>query len=158
MYRRILVPLDGSPSAESILPFAETLARSFEAEILLVRVIEPVDAAAALATGDVDEAERLRGCQMAARQYLDACAERLAAAGHAVRARVALGAPAPEIVAITEAEKADVIAMTTHGRVGMRRLVYGSVAEAVVRAATVPVLILRMPVATAAPAEEERLS
>jgi nucleotide-binding universal stress UspA family protein len=146
MYRRVLVPLDGSELAEAILPFAEQIAGPLDAELLLVRVVEPIVAAVGLATGDVGGVDALLHHQMAAKRYLREIAERLAARGLKVRTVAALGVPATEILAMVEAEKADLVAMTTHGRSGVRRLLFGSVAQEVLRATSVPVLLFRMPV------------
>jgi len=156
MYQRVLVPLDGSDVAETILPFVEKVAGPLDAEVLLLRVVEPIAAAVGLASGEVGAADRLLEHRMAARRYLQALAERFAARGLRVRTRAALGVPATEIVATAEAERADLIAMTTHGRSGVRRLVFGSVAEEVLRAAAVPVLLFRMPAGRPTPVEEAR--
>jgi nucleotide-binding universal stress UspA family protein len=145
MYRRVLIPLDGSELAEGILPFAENLAGPLDAELLLVRVVEPIATAVALASGDVGGADMLLHHQLAAKRYLEEWAERLAAKGLQVRTLAGLGFPATKIVEMAEAEKADLIAMTTHGRSGVRRLVFGSVADEVLRTAGVPVLLFRMP-------------
>ncbi len=145
MYRRVLIPLDGSEVAESVLPFAEQIAGPLDAEVLLVRVVEPIVTAVALASGEVGGADALVHHQLAAKRYLEDLAERLTAKGLRARTLAALGVPAVEIVAIAEAEKADLIAMTTHGRSGIRRFVFGSVAQEVLRAASVPVLLFRMP-------------
>ena len=80
---------------------------------------------------------------MAAREYLGGIADRLAARGRHIHIRTALGSAAAAIVTTAQAEKADLIAMTTHGRGGIRRLVFGSVAEEVLRTAPVPVLLFR---------------
>jgi nucleotide-binding universal stress UspA family protein len=151
MYERIVVPLDGSDGAETVLPFAEKIAGPLDAELVLVRVVEPIATAVALGSGEVGGLDALLYHQTEAKRYLAEMAERLTAKGLRVRTLVALGAPVGEIVAAAEAENADLIAMTTHGRTGVRRLVFGSVAEGVLRAAAVPLLMFRMP-APAAPA------
>lgn len=145
MYERVLVPLDGSAVAEAILPFVERIAGPLDAQVLLVRVVEPIVAAVALASGEVGGADTLLHQQLAAKRYLEGLADRLAAKGLRVRTVAALGTPATELIALAGAEKADLIAMTTHGRSGVRRLLFGSVAEQVLRGASVPVLLFRMP-------------
>jgi nucleotide-binding universal stress UspA family protein len=71
------------------------------------------------------------------------------------RAVLGLGTPASEIVETAKAERADLIAMTTHGRTGLRRAIFGSVAAAVLRDAAIPVLVIRKPAAAAVPASAE---
>lgn len=154
MYERVLVPLDGSRLAEAVLPFAEKIAGPLDAEILLVRVVEPIPGAVALASGETGSAEALLHDQMAAKWYLSDLAERLGQRGLRVRTFVPLGVPDTEIVAVADAEKADLIAMTTHGRSGLGRLVFGSVAEAVLRAASVPVLMFKASAKATAPTVE----
>jgi nucleotide-binding universal stress UspA family protein len=78
-----------------------------------------------------------------ARQYLAPLADRLAARGVRVRADVRRGDPVREIVAAAGEIDADLIAMTTHGRSGLRRLLFGSVAEEVLRQAEIPVFLMR---------------
>jgi nucleotide-binding universal stress UspA family protein len=158
MYERVLVPLDGSEGAEAILPFAEKIAGPFDAEVVLVRVVEPIVAAIPLGSGEVGGIDALIAHQTDAKGYLAEMAERLTAKGLRVRTLTALGSPVTEIVTAAEAENADLIAMTTHGRSGVRKLLYGSVAEGVLRAAAVPVLMFKMPVAIAAPAAGGRRS
>jgi nucleotide-binding universal stress UspA family protein len=145
MYERLLIPLDGSEFAEAILPFAEQIAGAVDAEVLLLGVVEPISAITGLATGPVDRADTLVLRQLDARKYLTETARRLEAKGLRVRTLLGLGMPADEIVESAKAERAQLIAMTTHGRSGLRRAVFGSVAERVLRGASVPVLMIRMP-------------
>jgi nucleotide-binding universal stress UspA family protein len=154
MYERVLIPLDGSEPAEAILPFAEQIAGPLDAELLLVRVVEPLSPIAALGTAEVVAADALFFQQAKAKRYLEDVAERLADKGLRVRTVLGLGGPAGEIVATAQAQKADLIAMTTHGRSGLGRVVFGSVAEAVLRSAAVPVLLFRMTAKSAAPPAE----
>jgi nucleotide-binding universal stress UspA family protein len=126
MIRRILVPLDGSTVAASILPFVAATARLTGAAVTLLRVL-PATAA------DLDE--RL------AREDLATAAARLADHGLTAAAQVARGQPAEQIARFGHDH--DVIAMATHGRSGVGRLVRGSVADAVLRATRVPVLLVR---------------
>jgi nucleotide-binding universal stress UspA family protein len=153
MYERVLIPVDGSELAEAILPFAERIAGPADAEIVLLGVVEPPSPLGGLATGGVDGAEALSLRQLEVRKYLAGVATRLEARGLRVRTRLALGTPAAEIAETARAERADLIAMTTHGRSGLRRAVFGSVAEQVLRSAPVPVLMIRMPAPVPAPEE-----
>lgn len=152
MYERVLVPLDGSELAEAILPFAEQIAGAFDAEVVLLRVVEPLPSAAGIAAGGAGvDAFFLR--QLETKKYLAEVAKRLEGRGLRIRTRLALGTPAAEITESAKAERADLIAMTTHGRSGLSRAVFGSVAEQVLRAAALPVLMIRMPAPAPAPGE-----
>jgi nucleotide-binding universal stress UspA family protein len=135
MYTRVLVPLDGSELAEAILPFVEQVAGPLDSEVVLLRVIEPLSPVELVASAGVGAP--------------DTFALR-------VRTRVALGPPAEEILAAAQATGADLIAMATHGRSGLGRVWFGSVAEAVLHAAAVPVLLIRTTAKATTPAELAR--
>jgi nucleotide-binding universal stress UspA family protein len=130
---RILVPLDGSDLAEAVLPVAERLARDHEAEVVLLEVL------AGQGTREAEhEAERRAG------GYLERTAAALRGRGlPRVHPRVWYGDADQAIVNATAREQADLVAMSTHGRSGLDRLRFGSVAESVVRRAPVPVLLVR---------------
>lgn len=156
MYERVLIPLDGSEPGEAIVPFAERIAGPLDAEVCLLRVVEPVTAIPGLGTGAVVGPDALVLRQLEAKQYLAEVARRLEARRLRVRTLVGLGVPELEILAVAQREKADLIAMSTHGRRGVRRAVFGSVAEEVLRGAAVPVLLIRMAAPTPAPTEAAR--
>jgi nucleotide-binding universal stress UspA family protein len=148
-FQRILVPLDGSPLAEAILPHAVEMARRYQATLLLLRVteahtfpgVDPVDAQVRV----VAEAEA----------YLAEVERSLAAAGVAVDCAVRYGHATEEIIDHAERRKADLIAMSTHGRTGLPRAALGSVAETVLRASSVPLLLLPMTARAKAGANSE---
>lgn len=118
-----MVPLDGTPQAAAAIPIARTLARTTQATLVLVRVAPE---------GDVSgEPER----------YVQAVARQLD--GLSVRCAVRHGRPAREVLAAAADEQADVIVMATHGRVGLPRVLAGSVSESVLAASRVPVLLVR---------------
>jgi nucleotide-binding universal stress UspA family protein len=137
MLSRILVPLDGSPLAEAVLPQVVELAALRNAEIVLLRVAlahtlpgaDPVDAQVRA----VEEAE----------SYLARVERDLVARGLPVARAVRYGRPAEEILDHARVGGISLIAMSTHGRTGIRRWVLGSVAEQVARHSPVPVLLLR---------------
>jgi nucleotide-binding universal stress UspA family protein len=156
MYERVLIPLDGSELAEAILPFAEHVAGPLDAEVLLLQVVEPPSPIAGLGTGGIIGPDALFLRQVEAKRYLDGLAARLQAKGLRVRTVLGLGTPASEIAATAKAERADLIAMTTHGRSGFKRAIFGSVAEEVLRGAAIPVLVIRKPAPVPAPAEAVR--
>jgi nucleotide-binding universal stress UspA family protein len=153
MYARVLIPLDGSETAEAILPFAERIAGPVDAEVCLLRVVEPVSAVPRLGTGEVGGPAALDARRLEATRYLAETAHRLECQGLRVRTLVTPGVPEREIVDVARREKADLIAMSTHGRRGLGRVVHGSVAEDVLGGAEVPVLLVRM--AAPAPARPE---
>jgi nucleotide-binding universal stress UspA family protein len=142
VYKRVLVTLDGSPVAEAILPFITQIAGPLDIEVVLLRVVVPVPPQAVEGTRHVtieDVEERLAE----AREYLMRQAAELTARGVRVRTEVRRGDPVPEIAAAAAQVGADLIAMTTHGRSGLGRVLFGSVAEAVLRQVEVPVFVMR---------------
>ena len=142
MYKRVVVPLDGSPLAEGMLRFIVDIAGPLDLEVVLLRVIRPQPP-------QVTESSRFVvlediGARMAeAREYLVPLAVELSTKGIRVRTEVRRGDPVEEIVAGVREAGADLIAMTTHGRSGLGRLLFGSVAEAVLRQAEIPVFLMR---------------
>lgn len=135
--RRIVLPVDGSATAEAAARFAEDIARSEGDVVLVLGVVVPVAPAA-------DEAASVTG---AIREFM---AEQVAEEASRIRAA---GIPAEEIVIeadsphqgilrVVEEREADVIVMGTHGRTGLARAVIGSVADRVVRHSPVPVVLV----------------
>ena len=142
MYKRVLVPLDGSRMAEGVLPFIVQIASPLDLEVVLVRVMPPIMPQTIEGTTyfTVDDiARRLTE----AREYLAPLAADLRGSGVRATTDARHGEPVREIVAAAREHGIDMIAMTTHGRSGVRRLLFGSVAEAVLREAEVPVLMMR---------------
>ena len=143
MFNRVLVPLDGSRVAEGILPFILQIAGPLNMELLLVYVIRPIAPQAVEGTTRFtvyDIEARLKE----AREYLTGVAADLQRQGVRVSIDARRGEPVAEIVAAAHESRADIIAMTTHGRSGLSRLMFGSVAGAVLRQAEVPVLLMRL--------------
>jgi nucleotide-binding universal stress UspA family protein len=143
MIRQILVPLDGSKLAESILPSVEEFARLAGASVTLLQVIEPIESVVDLFGQEYPGVERdLQAAdERVAHTYLTGVAQRLLRAGIVAHTRVVVGPVAETIIQL--AHEFDLIAMATHGRSGIGRWVYGSVADKVLRGATVPVLLFR---------------
>ncbi len=125
--RKLLVPLDGTPTSEAALPFAVAVAQRSGAGIALIRAIH------ARSTAAIDEAEG----------YLADLAERLASRGLAVETGVPFGSAADWILEEIALRKADLVVMATHDRTGPDRWLHGSVAESVISRAAVPVLLVR---------------
>lgn len=142
---KILVPTDFSPTARHALDEAVALANAFGASITLLHVYglpPPMPSAEYAYTPDLvatlDKTARLNLAD-----ERDALFARVADAPP-IAVKAVLGFPAAEIIAEAEREHADLVVMGTHGRTGFRHLVLGSVAEHVVRQATVPVLTLHL--------------
>ena len=142
MYRRALVPLDGSPLAEAIIPFLTEIAGPLGMSIVLLRVLERtppvVVEGVRQALIDVGEARTRH-----AEAYLSSIATTVRPRGIDVSYQVRSGRPDVEIVEAARDTSADLIAMSTHGRSGLGRLLFGSVAEQVLRHADVPVFMMR---------------
>jgi nucleotide-binding universal stress UspA family protein len=141
-FNHVLIPLDGSHLAEHIIEHARVLGSFTHAHYTVLQVIEPIMTYSSLAGGVYDE-RILQQMQTTGQTYLDGVAERLRASGSEVATEVVLGTPASAIIEYAEQHGVDLIAMGTHGRSGVSRLLLGSVADKVVRAACMPVLLLR---------------
>jgi nucleotide-binding universal stress UspA family protein len=142
VYKKILVPLDGSTLAEAALPHAQALASSDEAEIYLLRVsVNPAaefsfsDPSLASDFVDAMEAETLA--------YLQSIRARLQRAGIRTSFLIRKGSIAETILEVAAGVHADIIAMSTHGRSGISRWLLGSVADRVVHHSPIPVLLIR---------------
>lgn len=140
--RRILVCLDGSELAEAALGPAGDLAARCRTKLVLARVVEPPLAYLGSRAVDLFGYEVIAE-QSRTSQYLDAMADALRKSGHAVTTRSSVGAAAEGIMTVATHEDVDLIAMATHGRGGMTRLLMGSVTAKIVERATRPVMIVR---------------
>lgn len=142
MYKRVVVPLDGSPFAESVLPFLREIAGPLDVEVVLVRVVQPEPLPVFEQPEKVLRHE-LETRREDAEEYLAPIAVDLRGRGIRVTTVVRRGQPAAELLALARETHADLIAMSTHARRGFDRFVFGSVAEAVLRLAGIPVLLLK---------------
>ena len=142
MYKKILVPLDGSELAKKALAEAEKLAKSFDAEIILFQVVPfmPIYGSPELVTPlIIDEKQK-----EATEKYLANLTEELKKRGIRVTAMVKTGHQvAVEIIDFAKAAGVDLIVMCTHGRSGLTRWVLGSVAHKILTRAETPILLLR---------------
>jgi nucleotide-binding universal stress UspA family protein len=148
LLRKILVPLDGSDLGETTLSHAEALAKNLGAEIVLLRALEPprpLEGEGAY-TGkklhfrSKEETERRKAAAM---EYLDAVGRPLREKGLKVSRAVLSGLAAEEIIDYARDNGIDLIAMSSHGRSGIGRWVFGSVTDKVVHAGDTPVLVVR---------------
>jgi nucleotide-binding universal stress UspA family protein len=145
MFKRILVTLDGSDISERALEPAFLIAQRCEAQVVLLRVLSLEAVAVAAGNGP----EYVEISQMhekhdreEADNYLRGIKAQWMATGVPISAQVAVGAPPEKILAAADDVDADLIVMSTHGRSGLSRFLYGSVAEAVLRGTHLPVLMI----------------
>lgn len=141
MYKKILVPLDGSPLAEAVLPHAQALAKSEGAEIIILRVpLTPNEGVfvhnPALAETIIKEIEE------EAKNYTEMEVAKLQKEGIQVKGITRDGLVPDTILDVAEETHADVIAMSTHGRTGVQRWLLGSVADRVVHYSHIPVMLI----------------
>jgi nucleotide-binding universal stress UspA family protein len=156
VYRQVVVPLDGSELAEGVEPHVAAVIRDQGSQVYLLSVA-PLIKGVAPKVADVrpssvgvqDERPRI---ERELAQYLHTVARRLEPVAADVQVRVRFGRPADEIIAFVGEVGADLIAMSTHGRSGVSRWVFGSVADRVLRGATCPVLLVRTGFADPRPA------
>jgi nucleotide-binding universal stress UspA family protein len=148
MYTKILVPLDGSELSECTLEHVKKVASvGSSSEVILLRVVEPIstnDAAAWSQSGytitDVQNKNKT-----SAQEYLSQAATQLINQGISARTEVIEGRATESILDYAENNKVELIVMSTHGRSGISRWTFGSVADRVVRHSPIPVLVISPP-------------
>jgi nucleotide-binding universal stress UspA family protein len=141
MYKRVLVPLDGSEASESILPQVISVAKPSNAIVVLFQAHESLEPHVREVMGE-DIAQKLDTVTREDTQaYLDKIAGDLAAQGIRSETFLAKGKPAEAIIQYATTHAIDLIIMATHGRSGISRWAFGSVAEKVLRQSPVPVLL-----------------
>ncbi|MFW6150418.1 MAG: universal stress protein [Chloroflexota bacterium] len=142
MYRKILVPLDGSEFAECVLPHAKAVATGCQVpEVVLLYVVEPVrQPARAYMDSSVLEQAR-RDSMTSAKEYLNKVSSDLNLPGSTVQTVVVEGYPGEQILDYAEKNQVDLITMSTHGRSGVARWAVGSIADRVLRHSVAPVLV-----------------
>jgi len=146
MFKTILVPLDGSKRAERILPYVEKLALGFDARVIFLQVVEtnfvyvsPYSYYTEVGLEKV-ELERLR---TEAEACLGGLQGEFREKGIQAKFLVTEGPIVSTIIRVAEREGADLIAMASHGRTGLARVFYGSVAAGVLHQVDRPLLIIR---------------
>ena len=140
MYKKILVPLENSPSDRAILGHIRGVAKHDAAELVLIHVADGFVARnqERMNLADSEEIERDRG-------YLSSIETELKGEGFPVQAVLAKGDPAEEILGAAERHGCDLIAMSTHGHGYLKDFLFGSVASTVRHRTDIPVLLLRAP-------------
>ena len=143
MYHKILVPLDGSKRAEKILPHVEELARRYKAKVIFLQVVEykavPTTEGAFinLSEQEFEQAQKL------AEAYLSGIQGEFREKNIESRTRVLYGPVVEGIISMAAQEGADLIALASHGRGGLSRVFYGSVAAGLLHRVDRPLLIIR---------------
>jgi nucleotide-binding universal stress UspA family protein len=157
VYARILVALDGSTRAELVLPYVEALAEQFGSSVTLLRVTTAAQAIAGpaltatippvapnVAAKPIDPSAVVAAERHEVERYLQAVAQRLHSRGLTVSPEQHEGSAADVIIRRARELDASVIAMTTHGSGRLARLIFGSTADAVLRHAPCPILLVRV--------------
>ncbi|MBC8503640.1 MAG: universal stress protein, partial [Chloroflexi bacterium] len=116
MFKRILVPLDGSETAEIVLPFVITEARLHNATVLVLRVVAPLRQSLMASPGAVENA--YRGIEKLAEDYLETISAKTMAEGLEIETIVKMGKPAVQIIEVARKHECDLIAVSTHGETG----------------------------------------
>jgi nucleotide-binding universal stress UspA family protein len=144
MYQCILVPLDGSKRAESILHHVEEIALRFKSKVVFVQAVEPPPILMGPETSYVEGYQQeLEQRTREADLYLTTVAGEFREKGIESRIRVIHGPVVEGIIDTAEAESADLIAIASHGRTGLSRVFYGSVAVGILHRADRPLLLIR---------------
>ena len=147
MYQKILVPLDGSELAECVLPHVEAIARGCHVKsIVFDRVVEPFHQPAGDYVFDAEEMQRIDAQQkLAAEDYLEKIFSKIDQSSAAFKTEAMFGRPAEILADYAAKNQFDLIVIATHGRSGVSRWIWGSVADRILRSACVPVLMVRAP-------------
>lgn len=143
MFKKILVPTDGSRGVERAVNCATTVALAFEAKVYLLFVAEPPTML--LEYANIAEKNIIEALHHEGKRILEKTADAVRKSGvEEVETVLKTGTPAKVILDFANEEKVDLIVMGTHGRRGLDRVLLGSVTEEVVRVSKVPVMTVRM--------------
>jgi nucleotide-binding universal stress UspA family protein len=145
MFKTILVPLDGSQRAEAILPHVEDLARQSQGTLILLQVVE-LPTFSAIGPGGtlpVLNDNLYRELLQEAETYLAGVQERLRQRGIEAKTCIGVGPVVSQVMETARQENVDMIAMASHGRTGLTRVFYGSVAAGVLHRVDRPLLLVR---------------
>ena len=153
---KILIPLDGSKTGETALPYMEELTAKLsprvKIELTLIQVVSFIThyvAAGDLITPISYTEQEMKQVRQQARNYLNKVANGIRSKQVSVKIRIGIGNAAEEIIKAADEVNADLIAMSTHGRHGLTRWAFGSVTDKVLRAGHKPILTVRVPKETA---------
>ena len=149
MYKKIMVPLDGSKLAECVLPHVESLVKAGQVgELVFVRVAETYSFS--LMSGEEvpkpDDIIRFDAeARAAAEKYIQTVVNRAKSNGWNVRGEILIGRPSVKLAEYANEGGFDLVIIATHGRSGVSRWVWGGVADRLLRAVCIPVLMVRAP-------------
>ena len=144
--KKILVPIDFSDYSKSALKYAVNFSKSFNAEMSLIYVVEPVIYPPDFSMGQIAIPSVNTEWDERAKQELEKLAKEEIPSGVSVKTLIKTGKPFIEIIETAGELNIDLIIIATHGRTGVEHILFGSTAEKVVRKAPCPVLTLREPV------------
>ncbi len=140
--KKILVPIDFSEHSFNALEYAKILAEKFNAELILLNVIEPVVFTADLTMGQINipaiESELVQKSDEKLKEIIEKLKGKFN-----VKGAVRIGKPYVEIIEFSKNENIDLIVIGTHGHTGVEQFLFGSTAEKVIKKSTCPVLIIQ---------------
>jgi nucleotide-binding universal stress UspA family protein len=146
VYKKILVPLDGSALAECVLPHVEAIARGCTAgSVVFARALDYMRTNIDAYLTKEQKKEIEARAEASVREYLDQVVSRVKLGGFEVQKQIITGKVAESITEYATKNGVDLIIIATHGRSGVSRWVWGSVADRLLRSACVPVLMVRAP-------------
>ena len=142
MFKKILLCLDGSSLAEQMIPYATSIAQQYSSSLVLLQVVNVPSALAAASAQGAESVveEEMQRLAFTSQTYLERLAGNLRESGMTVEAVTIQGSPGNTIVEYATANEVDLVAIATHGRKNIGRLVFGSVADHVLRHTCIPVL------------------
>jgi len=145
MYKKILVPLDGSPLAECVIPHIEAIAKPCGSKVELISVVEPVEipTRGQIAVNDDDLKKINNEAKKETHKYLDSISDRLNRSEIKNSHVILMGKPAESLIEYAANNDIDLLIMATHGRSGLTKFFWGSIAEKVLRSINIPVLLVK---------------
>ncbi len=144
MFKRLLVPLDGTRRSASVVPLALQIALGFDCKVRILLVVDARNGESGIAVPDGGAEKLLKAEVCAAEEHLASVVPRFEDHGIPTLATVRVGEPVGEILRAADEFGCDIITMATRSRRNLGRLVFGSVADAVVRESRLPVLLYRV--------------
>jgi nucleotide-binding universal stress UspA family protein len=150
MYKKIMVPLDGSKLAECVLPHLETILKGCDSpQVIVVQAVEPLSVPYGREVSQFTSLEQVKAFEthqrVEAERYLKDIVARLKETGVNARAEVIYGKAGENLSDYATKNGVDLVLIATHGRSGVSRWVWGSVADRLLRSVCVPVLMIRAP-------------
>ena len=150
MYKKIMVPLDGSKLAECVFPHLETIVKGCKsAEVIIVQAVEPLSIPYGREVSQLTSLEQVKAFEthqkVEAEKYLKEMVARLKKTGVNAKADVVYGKASEALSDYANKHDIDLVIIATHGRAGVSRWVWGSVADRLVRSVSAPVLMVRAP-------------